>query len=257
MFELNGKRALITGASRGVGFGVAKAFASAGAEVIATARNEQRLDVLHDEIESEGGKVSIIAGDLSTRKGAREVARQAGNVDILVNNAASTTAKFPSSLAEDDAGWDYEHAVNFMGPITLMQSLVPAMARRGAGAVINISSIAAQRPEPYRTPYAASKAALEVASRAAAIEFAPKGVSINCVALGVTDTEALTETLESMGAGITTEMAGMAAPLGRVNKVSEIAAICLLLASGEAAAMTGSVLTVDGGVTAGTYNPMF
>lgn len=256
MPNLKGKRALVTGASRGVGFGIAKALASAGAEIIATARNDERLERLRREIESDGGKASIIPGDLATRQGARDVARKAGYIDILVNNAASTTATFTSSLTEDDSGWDYEYALNFLAPVTLMQCLVPGMATRGNGVVINISSIAAQRPNPSRAPYAASKAALEAVSRASAIEFAPHGVSINCVALGVTDTEALQETLSNEG-GITLEMAGKAAPIGRVNRVSEIAAVCLLLASGEVAALTGTVITVDGGITAGTYNPMF
>lgn len=150
MFSLNGKRALVTGASRGVGFGIARSLASAGAEIIATARSEERLARLRREIENDGGAISIIPGDLATRKGARDVARQAGDIDILVNNAASTTATFASSLMEDDAAWDYEHALNFLAPVTLMQCLVPGMANRGNGVVINISSIAVQRPNPSR-----------------------------------------------------------------------------------------------------------
>jgi NAD(P)-dependent dehydrogenase (short-subunit alcohol dehydrogenase family) len=112
MLSLDGRRALITGASRGVGFEIAKTFSAAGAEIVATARNEQRLDKLRREIEAAGGKITIVPGDLSTRAGAREVARRSGDVDVLINNAAFTGVKWQSFLVTDDASWDFEFAVN-------------------------------------------------------------------------------------------------------------------------------------------------
>jgi gluconate 5-dehydrogenase len=252
MLSLKGRRALITGASRGAGFGIAKAFAAAGAEVVVTARNEQRLQTLRLEIETTGGKVTVVPGDLATRAGAREVARRCGEVDILINNAALATGKSHSLLAQDDELWDREFALNVIAPVTLIQSLVPGMVQRGHGVVINISSIAAQRPNPRNVPYGASKAALEVASRAVAIELAPKGVRVNALALGLTDTEALHEGLVG---GITVEQVGrMFVPTGRVTKVSEVAALCLFLADDAAAAITGTVITIDGGITAGTFD---
>jgi len=252
MFSLKGKRALITGASRGAGFGIAKAFAAAGAELVATGRNERGLQNLRREIEAAGGKVVIVPGDLATRTGARDVARRSGAVDVLINNAALATGKSQSLLVQDDELWDLEFALNVIAPVTLMQSLVPGMVERGRGVVINISSIAAHRPNPRNVPYGASKAALEVVSRGAAIELAPKGVRVNAVALGLTDTEALHE---GLGKGITVEDVGrMFAPIGRVTKVSEVAALCVLLASDEVAAITGTVITMDGGITAGTYD---
>src|SRR5262245_29868847 len=146
MADLKGRRALVTGASRGAGYGIARAFAEANAEVVVTARNEPGLQRLRRDIESAGGKAVVVPGDLSTRAGVREVAAQCGAVDILVNNAALTSAKYQSLLVRDDAYWDLEFALNVIAPVTLMQELVPAMVERRRGVVINISSISAQRP---------------------------------------------------------------------------------------------------------------
>jgi NAD(P)-dependent dehydrogenase (short-subunit alcohol dehydrogenase family) len=251
MLSLQGLRALITGASRGVGFEIAKTFSAAGAEIVATARNEQRLDRLRREIETAGGKVSIVPGDLSTRAGAREVARRSGDIDLLVNNAAFTGVKWQPFLATDDASWDLEFAVNLDAPVTLMQSLMPGMMQRRRGVVINISSTGAHRPNPMHAPYSASKAALEVVSRAAALEAGPHGVRVNIVALGLTDTEALHEAAGDDAA--IAALGQMIVPIGRANRVSEVANTCLFLASDAAATITGAVLMVDGGMTAGAF----
>jgi NAD(P)-dependent dehydrogenase (short-subunit alcohol dehydrogenase family) len=252
MFDLKGKRALVTGASRGAGYGIAKALAAAHAEVVATARNEQGLQKLRREIEAAGGKATVQAGDLWTRASARELASRCGEVDILINNAALTSAKYQSTLVKDDAYWDLEFALNVIAPVTLMQEFVPGMIKRGRGVVINISSISAQRPNALHAPYGASKAALEVASKAAALEFSPLGVRVNVVAFGMTDTEALTEALANNIS--VAEMGKMFAPIGRATKVEEVAGLCVYLSSDVAAAITGAVITIDGGVTAGMYD---
>lgn len=253
MGDLTGKRALVTGASRGVGFGVAKAFAAAGADVVATARNARALEDLQQQIRADGGRITVLAGDLATREGARDVARRSGEIDVLINNAALVTGNQHSLLVEDDAAWDLEFAVNLIAPVTLIQALAPGMAARGGGVVINISSIAVQRPNPLHAAYAASKAALETVTRAAAIDLGPKGVRLNAVALGMTATEAWDDLLP---AGLTLEQMGRrVAPIGRATAVAEVAALCLYLASDAAAAITGTVLTIDGGATAGVYTP--
>jgi NAD(P)-dependent dehydrogenase (short-subunit alcohol dehydrogenase family) len=252
MYSLKGRRALVTGASRGVGFEIAKTFSAAGAEIVATARNEQRLDKLRCEIEAAGGKVTIVPGDLSTRAGAREVARRTGDVDVLVNNAAFTGVKWQSFLVADDASWDIEFAVNLNAPVTLMQSLMPGMVQRRRGVVINISSTGAHRPNPMHAAYSASKAALEIVSRAAALEGGPHGVRVNVVVLGLTDTEALHEAAGDAAA--IAAMGQMIVPIGRANKVSEVAATCLFLASDAAATITGVILMVDGGMMAGAFD---
>jgi gluconate 5-dehydrogenase len=251
MFDLKGKRALVTGASRGAGFGIAKALAAAHAEVVVTARNEQGLQKLRREIEAAGGKATVQAGDLATRASARELAGRCGEVDILINNAALTSAKYQSTLVKDDAYWDLEFALNVIAPVTMMQEFVPGMIKRGRG-VVNISSISAQRPNALHAPYGASKAALEVASKAAALEFSPLGVRVNVVAFGMTNTEALSEALANNIS--VEEMGRMFAPIGRATKVEEVAGLCVYLSSDVAAAITGAVITIDGGVTAGMYD---
>jgi NAD(P)-dependent dehydrogenase (short-subunit alcohol dehydrogenase family) len=252
MFDLKGKRALVTGASRGAGYGIAKTLATANASVVATARNATGLANLKREIDASGGLCEIQPGDLSTRASARELAGRCGEVDTLINNAALTSAKYQSMLVKDDAYWDLEFALNVIAPVTLMQECIPGMLRRGKGVVINISSISAQRPNALHAPYGASKAALEVASRAAALEFSPAGVRVVVVAFGMTNTEALAE---AMADNMTVEEMGRRfAPIGRATKVEEVAALCLYLSSDESAAITGSVVTIDGGVTAGMYD---
>jgi len=252
MFDLKGKRALVTGASRGAGYGIARTLAAAGATVVATARNESGLRKLQAEIRAAGGQCDVQPGDLATRAGCRDLAARCGQIDILINNAALTSAKYQPLLTRDDAYWDLEFALNLIAPVTLMQELVPGMVRRGRGVVINISSISAQKPNPLHSPYGASKAALESASKAAAMELGPAGVRVVVVAFGMTDTEALQEALaDNM---TVEEMGKVFAPIGRATRVSEVAALCLYLSSDEAAAITGTVITIDGGVTAGMYS---
>lgn len=252
MSDLHGKRVLVTGAGRGAGFGIARAFAAAGAEVIATSRSEAGLNRLKQTIEGEGGRMALVPGDLSTRAGARDIAARAGKVDVLVNNAAYVDGKQHSVVVADDAGWDLELAVNLIAPVVLVQALVPGMIARGGGAVINISSIAVVRPNPTHAAYAASKAALETFTRAAAVDLGSSGVRVNAIALGVTATEAWDHLLPQ---GMTLDqMAARVAPLRRPVDVAEVGAMCVYLASDAAAAITGSVITIDGGATAGVYN---
>ncbi len=253
MLDLTGKRALVTGASRGVGYGIATTFATAGAEVIATARNVERLDQLAREIRAKGGKITTIPGDLSSRAGARTIAQASGDVDILVNNAAHLTANRQSLLVADDEAWDMEFMVNVTAPVTLMQELVPGMIARGSGSVINISTIAVQRINPTDAAYVASKAGLEQVTRALALDAGPHGVRLNVVALGMTATE-IWDDMPVQGATVE-QIAKLHAPIGRLTEVSEVAAMCLFLASDVATAITGAVITIDGGMMAGAYRP--
>lgn len=252
MLQLKGRRALITGASRGAGFGIAKAFAGAGAEVVATARTAQNLEKLRSEVEAAGGKVTVVPGDLGTRQGARQIARQSGDIDILINCAAFTDVKWQPFLVEDDAGWDAEFAVNLTAPVTLMQALMPGMVKRKFGVVINISSTGAHRPNPLHAAYSASKGALEIVSQAAALEVARHGVRVNVIGLGLTDTEALHASVGDDAA--VAAMGKMLVPVGRANTVSEVAGTCLFLASDAAATIAGAILMVDGGITAGIFD---
>ena len=248
--DLSGQRALVTGASRGVGAAIARAFAAEGAEVVIAARNEARLEEVRRAIEAAGGKAQVLSGDLATRSAAREIARRCGDVDILVNNAAVVSGNQQSLLVPDDALWDLQFAVNLEAPVTLIQALTPAMVAKGRGVVINLSSIAVQRPNPFNAAYAAAKAGLESATRSAAALLAATGVRVNAIALGVTATEAWDDMLPPK----TTleDIARRIVPIGRAVQPDEVAAACLFLTSAAAAAITGSVITIDGGATAGS-----
>lgn len=251
MHDLTGKRVLVTGASRGVGAGIASAFAEAGAEVVVTARNADRLRKLVSEIESKGGKAILVQGELDTREAVRAIASQVGEIDILINNAAHLLGERSSLLVLEDDEWDMDFAVNVVAPVVLIQALVPGMVRRGGGAVINISSIAAKMPNATHLGYAASKAALEAVTKGLAVDPEAKGVRFNAVALGITATE-MWDDMPLEGISLA-EIGKMMTPIGRATNVSEVAAVCLLLASDAATALTGTVITIDGGLTAGAF----
>lgn len=251
--SLEGMRALVTGAGRGVGAGIAKAFCEAGAEVVITARNEERLARVADDIRATGGTVRTHAADLADRQAVRALAAEAGEIDILVNNAAHLLGARGSLVAAGLSEWDLDMEVNVTAPLALMQALVPGMVARGRGNVINISSIGAKMPNPTHLGYAASKSALEIVTRGFAVDPEIKGVRFNVVALGMTDTEIWDDMpLE----GITREEVGkLMAPIGRLTEVSEVAALCVFLATDLSAALTGAVITLDGGMTAGAFQP--
>jgi NAD(P)-dependent dehydrogenase (short-subunit alcohol dehydrogenase family) len=254
MFDFSGRRVLITGASRGVGAAVAKAFARNGATVVIAARNVEGLNKVKTDIEGEGGKVEVRPVDLSSRDACRELADSSLPIDILINNAAVTYFTRDSVMVEDDAYWDRNFAVDFFAPLVLMQRLGKGMAERGYGVVLNISSTSGQKPGPGNAPYACAKSALDMLSKAAGMELAAmgSGVRVNSLALGHVSTEALQE---NIGADRTPdEIARLNSPLGRCVRPSEVAAYCLFLASDEAAPILGNVINIDGGLLAGSYS---
>ncbi|MFA5632852.1 MAG: SDR family oxidoreductase [Porticoccaceae bacterium] len=253
MTEFASRRVLVTGASRGVGAATAKAFARAGAHtVILAARNGAALDRVKTEIETMGGRAEAYPVDLSSREACRELAARCGDIDVLINNAAFTSGADQNVLVRNDEFWDMNFAVTFFAPLILMQELGRGMAKRGRGVVLNISSMAAQRPVPEYAPYGVSKAALDTLSKAAGMELAGLGVRVNSVALGHVDTEALRE---NCGEGLTPDdVARINSPLGRAIKATEIADFCVYLASDAAAPIVGTVLTIDGGLTAGSFS---
>lgn len=253
MSEFSNRRVLVTGASRGVGAATAKAFARAGAKtVVLAARNEAALHKVKAEIEAMGGHAEVYPVDLSSRKACRDLAAKCGDIDILINNAALTYGADQNAFVRNDEYWDISFAVTFFAPLILMQELGQGMLERGHGVVLNISSMAAQRPVPEYAPYGVTKAALDTLSKAAGMEVAGRGVRVNSIALGHVDTEALQE---NCGEGLTPDdVAKMNSPLGRAIKASEIADFCVYLSSDSAAPIVGTVLTIDGGLTSGSFS---
>ncbi|MER6209201.1 oxidoreductase [Streptomyces sp. NPDC001073] len=240
--ELSGKRALVTGGSRGIGAAVVRQLLDAGAEVIATAR----------ELTSavpEGAR--FMAADVRTRAGVEALAegvREAfGGVDILVNNAGGARP-FKNAWLIPDEEWQEQLDLNYLASVRLDSLLTPGMRERRSGAVVHVSSAAVPTSAPPFLHYTAAKAALENYSRGLALELAPFGVRVNTVSPGRTATPGGEATREQWalldeGPGQDTT----APPLGRDGQPEDIADAVLFLVSERSAWLTGRNITVDGG----------
>jgi len=238
--ELACQNAVITGGTAGIGLACAQLLAGAGATVIVTGRDPQRGQAALDRIP---GNATFIATDLSDVDSVRSLVDQAGDVDILVNNAAS----FPGALMvdQDIASFEATFDTNVRGTYFLTAGLVPGMLARGRGSIVNVTSMVASKGVAGASTYSASKAAVESLTRSWAAEFGPYGIRVNSVAPGPTKTEGV----EAQW-GDTNEELGRALPLGRTADPQEIAHAVLFLASPRSSFITGSTLHADGGGTA-------
>lgn len=236
---LAGSTALVTGATSGIGREIALQLAARGAEVVVQGRNAERGAKTVRDIENGGGKARFVAADLNDADDVRRLAAEAGQVDILVNNAG--IYEFGPTADTDDATFDEHVNVNLRAPYILVQQLVPAMAARGNGAVVNVSTLAASVATRGAGVYGATKAGLEQLTRVWADEFGESGVRVNAVAAGPTETPgaaALPGVLDTVAA-ITT--------LQRVADASEIASAVVFLASPDASYVNGAILHATGG----------
>lgn len=244
---LAGDVAVITGCSRGIGLACARLLAGEGADLVITARDGARLAEIAAEIgAAHGVKVVPVAaelGDPAMAAKLREAADSLGGATILVNNAGI----FPSALLADstDAMLAEVMSCNFDGLFRICRELVPGMVERGAGRVVNVTSIAARVPTPGLALYAASKGAVEAFSRAIAAEVAP-GVRVNCVSPGPTLTETAIAMIASDTTGAVDEVS-RGIPLQRRGKPEEVAEAVLYLASARSGWTTGEVIQVNGG----------
>ena len=238
--ELAYKTALVTGGTAGIGLACARLLAHEGATVIISGRDVERGKAAAAGID---GSVRFVQADLSDIESVKSLVAQAGDVDILVNNAAS----FPAALTVDQEVTSFEKTfdTNVRGSYFLAAGLVPAMLARGHGSIINITSMVASKGVPGAGVYSASKAAVESLTRTWAAEFGAHGVRVNSVAPGPTKTEGVEAEW-----GETNEELGRALPLGRTAKPEEIADAVLFLASPRSTFITGSTLHADGGGTA-------
>ena len=242
MFDLSGKKALVTGATGGIGGAIAKALHGAGAHVALSGRNEDKLKALAAEL---GSNVSIIPADLSSEDGIAALVTKAeeemGQIDILVNNAGLTRDNLSMRMKDDE--WQEVIEVNLTAPFKLAKAVQRGMMKRRLGRIINISSVVAVTGNPGQCNYVASKAGMIGWSKAMAAEIASRGITVNCVAPGFIAT-AMTDALtDDQKAKINATI-----PAGKMGASEDIAAAALYLASDEAAYVTGQTIHVNGGM---------
>ena len=237
---LEGQKALVTGATSGIGRAIALQLADEGVEVIVHGRDALRGTQTVRAIEARGGRARFVAADLSDSTEVRRLAEDASDIDILVNNAGFSV--FGDTAGLDAEKFDALFASNVRAPFFLVAALAPGMAARGHGSIINMSSMAGQIGLAGGAAYGATKAALASMTRAWAAEFSHKGVRVNAVAAGPVSTEGATPDR--------TAALGKTTLLGRAADPEEIAAVVGFLASPRASYITGAIVAVDGGRTA-------
>ncbi|HYZ68863.1 MAG TPA: SDR family oxidoreductase [Mycobacterium sp.] len=234
-----GSIALVTGATAGIGQAIALQLAGLGAEVVVHGRSADRGAETVRTIEKAGGKARFVAADLSKPDDVRRLAAEAGPVDILINNAG--VYKFGATADTDDAFFDEHVNLNLRAPYILVQKLVPGMAERGKGAVVNLSTVAAGVPARQGGIYGATKAGIELLTRVWADEFGRSGVRVNAVQAGPTETPGTAVT-----PGLTDGL-GQLTTLGRAAAADEIASAVTFLVSPAASYINGAILQVNGG----------
>ncbi|MGY2898563.1 NAD(P)-dependent dehydrogenase (short-subunit alcohol dehydrogenase family) [Curtobacterium sp. PvP017] len=242
LFGLDGRTALVTGGSSGIGQAIAVALADAGAHVLVAARTRSTIDATVDAIRAAGGSADGIVADLSTRAGAHALADAAGDVDVLVNSAGINLR--PPMADLDEATWDATMAVNLDAPFVLGQRLAPGMAARGYGRIVSISSQQAHRPFAASGAYGVSKAGLEALARSQAEAWSAQGVTSNVLVPGFVRTP-LNERLSADPAAVSALAARTL--VGRNGLASDFAAAAVFLAGPGSAYVTGQSIAVDGG----------
>ena len=247
MKDLEGKRALVTGAGRGIGKAIAHGFAGAGMKVAITGRKLETLEPVAESLRSQGSEVLPVVchnGREEDRENLVDLLIKAwGGIDVLVNNAATNPVMTP--LAETGLeAWDKIHSVNVTGPLSLVQKIAPGMVRQGTGSIINIASVAGIEPAPGLGAYSVSKAALIMMTKVLARELGGKGIRCNAIAPGLIETRFSAALIESKSHY---EHFIRNVPLGRHGQPEEIVGAALFLASQASSYMTGQVLVIDGG----------
>lgn len=250
-YDFTGKRALVTGASRGIGEAIARALASMGAEVILASRKIEGLKEVEGKITSEGGKASSISCHLGKMDEIErlfsEIAEKHGPLDFLVNNSA-TNPFFGNNMDATDEAWEKTFTVNLKGYHFAIQRAARMMKERGGGSIVNISSVNGIRPAPMQGMYSITKAGVLSMTRSYAKELAPFNIRVNAVLPGMTDTKfsaAMTKNAALMDSYILPSI-----PMGRIARPDEMTGAVLYLLSNASSYTTGSMIVVDGGMLA-------
>ena len=248
LLDLSGRTAIVTGASGGIGAGIARRFGESGARVVCHYNSSKdAADRIVAAIREDGGEAVAVQADISSGEGARKLMDDAeaafGGLDILVNNAGLQPVKALGEVTE--AEWHEMMAANAAGPFMLVRTLVERLRPAGkGGAVVNIASIEGHNPAPWHGHYATSKAALLMFTKAAAMEFGEYGVRVNSVCPGLIHRDGIEE---GWPEGVARWR--NSAPLKRLGRPEDIADACLFLASDAARWISGADIVVDGGVS--------
>ena len=245
MSRFEGKVALVTGASRGIGEAIARRLAAEGATVVAAARSADALERIVGEIHAAGGKASPLTLDLadaaSIEEGAKAVLAAHGQVDILVNNAGVTEDNLLLRMSRE--AWDRVLATNLTGVFLLTQAVVRSMLKRRFGRIVNVTSVVGLMGNAGQANYAASKAGLVGLTKSVARELASRNITCNAVAPGFIATSMTERMTDAARDALTGQI-----PLGRLGTPEDVAAAVAFLASEEAAYVTGHVLNLSGGL---------
>ncbi len=242
MFDLTGRKALVTGATGGLGQAIARTLHAQGATVALSGTRLPALEALAAEL---GERASPVAADLADRESVEGLVPAAeaaiGPLDILINNAGITRDNL--FLRMKDEEWEQVLAVNLTAAFRLSRAAVKGMMRRRSGRIVNIGSVVGSTGNPGQGNYAAAKAGLVGLTKALAAEVAARGITVNCVAPGFIASPMTDALTDKQREGILTRV-----PAGRLGEGAEVAAACLYLASAEAGYVTGHTLHVNGGM---------
>lgn len=248
-FDLTGKVALITGASKGIGEAIARLFAAQGATVIINSRKQEDLDIVAESIRAAGGTCTPIAGNTGNMASCHDLIQQAlekhGKIDILVNNAAANPVYGPIAETEEWA-FDKIMQVNVKAPFELSKLVYPVMKANGGGSIINVSSVAGLISDYGLGLYAISKAALNMLTKVTAKEWGKDGIRVNAMCPGWIKTKFSEARWKDEN---WVKQFEQTLPAGRMGTVEEIATLCLYLASDASGYCTGAIFMADGGLT--------
>jgi 3-oxoacyl-[acyl-carrier protein] reductase len=242
---LEGRTALVTGGSRGIGREIARRVAAAGAEVIVAARGLEGARAVADEIARAGGRATAVAVDISDDESVRcavaELQKAYDTIPLLVNNAGIVRDSLLLRMKKQD--WDEVIATNLTGVYRLCRALVPPMVRARSGRIVNVTSVVGRAGNPGQANYAAAKAGVEGLTRSLARELASRNITVNCVAPGFIDTD-MTRALNEGARSRLVEQV----PLGRLGTPADVAAAVLFLLGEGASYITGITIDVNGGM---------